>query len=184
MTGGDRRSDPVRIYTVGHSNRSPEEFLSLLKLFGVQTVADIRRLPGSRKFPHFDSENLAKLLSTEGIGYIWMRELGGLRRQAKGFDSPNKGLENAGFRAYADFMSTDQFREAAGKLLALASESTTACMCAEAVFWRCHRRLLSDYLVANGAEALHILGRSTPSPHTLTKGAVVTPDGIVIYPEA
>jgi len=182
MTDGNRQAGPVRIYTIGHSSRTLEEFLVLLKRFGIQTIADIRKLPGSRKFPHFNGENLAKVLPTNDIGYVWIKELGGLRHQTKGFDSPNKGLVNAGFRAYADFMGSDEFREAVDKLLALASESTTAYMCAEAVFWRCHRRLLSDFLVANGLEVLHILSSSTLNPHRITEGALVTADGRVLYP--
>lgn len=182
MTDGSRQGSAARIYTIGHSNRSMEEFLALLKKFGIHTVADIRKLPGSRMFPHFNGENLADVLPTNDIKYVWIRELGGLRHRVKGADSPNKGLNNAGFRAYADFMDTEEFRDAVGRLLALAFESTTAYMCAEAVFWRCHRRLLSDYLVANGAEVLHILSRSTLTPHTVTKGAVVMSNGRILYP--
>jgi uncharacterized protein (DUF488 family) len=169
------------IYTVGHSNRSFDEFLALLRRFEIETLVDIRRFPGSRKFPHFDRNNLESVLPVEGIRYIWMEGLGGMRRPLKGFDSPNVSLSSPGFRAYADFMSTEEFRHVVNHLIALASGSRTACMCAEALYWRCHRRLLSDYLVANGVQVLHIMGHKEPVLHRLTKGVHITARREVLY---
>jgi len=172
----------IRLYTIGHSNRSFEDFLALLKNQDIQTVADIRSLPGSRKFPHFDRENLEKLLPDQGITYVWLPKLGGLRRKARGIDSPNLGLTSPGFRNYADYMMSGEFRDGVQELLTIASKSVTAYMCAEALYWRCHRRLLSDYLVAAGAEVLHILGARSLRPHEMTRGAVITSGRDVIYP--
>ncbi|MBM3301461.1 MAG: DUF488 domain-containing protein, partial [Deltaproteobacteria bacterium] len=166
------------IYTIGHSNRSFGEFIALLRGHGIKTLVDIRTIPRSRAFPHFDRENLEKALPVEGIRYVWMKSLGGLRRPLRGFDSPNMGLSSPGFRAYADFMSTDEFRKAVKVLFALASSSLTACMCAEAVYWRCHRRLLSDYLVAQGVQVYHIMGSKEPAPHKTTRGACVSQAGL------
>ena len=172
----------ARIYAIGHSNRSYADFLELLKEYDIKTLVDIRSMPGSRKFPHFDQVNLQETLPAEGIQYVWMRELGGLRHARKEFMSPNTGLTNPGFRAYADFMASGEFRKAVEKLLVLAASATTAYMCAEAVFWRCHRRLLSDYLVANGVAVLHILGRTHAVAYRMTDGAVIAGNGLVLYP--
>ena len=151
----------IRIYTIGHSNRSLEDFLALLKEFDMQALADIRSQPGSRKFPHFNLENLETVLPAHGMRYIWLPKLGGRRKTRKGFDSPNMGLTSPGFRSYADYMGEEEFRQGVVELLSVASESRTAYMCAEALYWQCHRRLLSDYLVAQGVEVLHILGSRT-----------------------
>jgi len=181
---GSKTGSVIRLYTIGHSNRSFEDFLALLKNWEVQTLADIRSLPGSRKFPHFDRENLEKLLPEQGVTYVWLPKLGGLRRKAKGLDSPNSGLTSPGFRNYADYMISEEFRDGVQELLTIASKSVTAYMCAEALYWRCHRRLLSDYLVAGGAEVLHILGPKSLRSHEMTRGAAVTSTGDVIYPAA
>lgn len=172
----------MRIYTIGHSNRSIDDFLALLERFGIQTLVDVRSRPGSRSFPHFNRENLAQSLLDNGITYLWMEELGGLRRRVKGFDSPNMGLTTPGFRAYADYMGSQAFQNAVTRLQSAASESTAAIMCAEALYWRCHRRLLSDYLLANGIEVLHILGDRRPTPHSLTPEARIAPGGVLFYP--
>jgi uncharacterized protein (DUF488 family) len=173
---------PVRIYSVGHSNRSLEELLDLLREFGIRTLVDIRRFPGSRRLPHFGRENLAAAMNAQGVAYAWMEHLGGWRHSLPGSRSRNSGLENAGFRAYADYMASDEFRKAARELIMLASSASTAYMCAEALYWRCHRRLLSDYLVAKGLEVVHIMGRGKSAPHTMTRQALVTEDSDVIYP--
>jgi uncharacterized protein (DUF488 family) len=174
----------VLIYTIGHSNRSLEDFLAMLREFGIESLADIRSFPGSKRFPHFGKDNLRNVLAGEGIRYVWLSGLGGRRRSSPGFDSPNRGLENPGFRAYADYMGTPEFQDSVQKLIHFASESTTTCMCAEAVYWRCHRRLLSDYLTALGLDVVHILGKSKSVRHTLTDGALVTRDRQVVYPAA
>lgn len=172
----------ISIYTIGHSNRSLEDFLALLKEFDIQALADIRSHPGSRKFPHFNRESLEAVLPEHGVKYLWLPKLGGRRKTRKGFESPNMGLTSPGFRSYADYMGEEEFRQGVRELLTLASESKTAYMCAEALYWQCHRRLVSDYLVARCVEVLHILGPKSLRPHKLTEGALVTEEGDVIYP--
>jgi len=171
----------LRIFTIGHSNRSFEEFVSLLKEFGVCLVADIRRYPSSRKFPHFNRQVLCKLLAAENIEYLWLEALGGRRHTGKNDKSVNIGLKTPGFRNYADYMATDEFILAVQKLLSVAGKSRTAVMCAEKFYWKCHRRLLADYLIAQGIEVVHILGPGKLSDHKLTPYAVITELG-VIYP--
>ncbi len=170
-----------RIFTIGHSNLSFEEFASLLKEFGICLIADIRRYPSSRKFPHFNRQVLCKLLAVENIEYQWLEALGGRRHIGKNDKSLNIGLKSPGFRNYADHMGTDEFRTAVQELLSTAATSPTAVMCAEKFYWKCHRRLLADYLVAQGVEVVHIIGPGKSSGHKLTPYAVTTKDG-VIYP--
>jgi len=177
--GGEKT---LRLFTVGHSNHSFEEFLSLLKAFRIRTAADIRRYPSSRKFPHFNGRVLEKLLAERDIRYIWLEALGGRRHKARNNKSINIGLRSVGFRNYADYMATDEFRAAVGKLLSTAATSRTAVMCAEKFYWRCHRRLLSDYLVGQGIKVTHILGPDRLCDHKLIPSAVITGDGTVIYP--
>jgi len=172
----------LQIFTIGHSNRSFEDFLSLLVEFGIQVVADIRRYPTSRKFPHFNREVLCKLLEAENIEYLWLKALGGLRNTTKNSNSPNAGIQSIGFRNYADHMATDEFRQTVQKLLSISAERKTAIMCAEKPYWKCHRRFLSDYLVAQGAEVLHILESGKVSVHKIAPGAVITADATVTYP--
>ncbi len=169
------------IYTVGHSSLSAEEFISLLQWFEIQTLADVRRFASSQKHPHFHGGTLQKLLESAGMHYFWFEALGG-RRKGLGKDSPNMLLNSRGFRNYADYMMTREFQEAVKDLLVIAESSRTAIMCAEAVYWRCHRMLLSDYLTAKGWQVLHILNRGEPRRHELLKGAVVTPERSVLYP--
>jgi len=170
------------IYTVGHSNRPLDEFVTLLTIHGIKSLVDIRTLPGSRTYPHFDKESLEKALPEHSISYMWMPRLGGLRRSKKGFDSPNTGLTSPAFRAYADYMAEEEFLVGVAELLAVAARATTSVMCAEAVYWRCHRRLLSDYLVAQGIEVLHILGPKSVRVHKLSEGAIVAEGNGVRYP--
>lgn len=155
-------------------------FLEALASFGIKVLADIRSLPGSRKYPQFDKENLEQVLPESGIKYVWFPKLGGLRKSAKGFDSPNKGLTSPSFRSYADYMLSEDFQSGVGELLEAAEEGPLCYMCAEALFWRCHRRLVSDYLFARDVKVLHIMGKKTQE-HTLTEGAVITDEKNVIY---
>ena len=166
-----------RIYTIGHSTRALHELIALLEENGVARLADIRRFPGSRRYPHFSREALAKSLPESGITYEHFEDLGG-RRKPLG-DSPNTGLRNEQFRAYADYMATEEFRSAVDRLLD--SDRTTAYMCAEAVPWRCHRNLLSDELVRRGIEVVHILGPHSQQRHEMSKDAKIEGDH-VIYP--
>jgi uncharacterized protein (DUF488 family) len=171
----------LRIFTVGHSNLSFEHFVSLLKEFGVCFVADVRRYPSSQKFPHFNRDALCKLLAVKNIEYLWLEALGGRRHTGKNHKSPNIGLKSLGFRNYADYMATDEFQTAVQKLLLIAAAKRTAIMCAEKFFWKCHRKFLSDYLIAKGIEVVHILEPAKLSGHKLTPCAV-TIGGGVIYP--
>jgi uncharacterized protein (DUF488 family) len=172
---------PQPLYTVGHSTLSLEAFLGLLSSHSVRCLADIRRFPGSRKYPHFNREAISTSLHDAGIDYVWIESLGGRRGRQSKNPSANTALRNDSFRNYADYMATDDFRRGVDELLELARNKVTACMCSEAVYWRCHRRLVSDYLMANGIVAQHIMSTGKPRPHTLTPGAVMT-DGAVTYP--
>ncbi len=171
----------LRLYTIGHSNLSFGQFVSLLKEFGIDLLIDIRRYPSSRKFPHFNRPALCEGLATEGIDYRWLEALGGRRHSSPKEESPNIGLTSPGFRNYADYMATDMFRSAVNELLSVAAQSRTTLMCAEKLYWKCHRRILSDYLVSQGVEVIHILGPDETSTHTLSPTAVATETGVT-YP--
>lgn len=179
MKTGDKKTS--RIYTIGHSNLSFEQFLAILKEFRTGLVADIRRYPSSRKFPHFNRTILCGLLANENIDYLWLEALGGHRHTEKGKKSVNVGLKSIGFRNYADYMTTDEFRQAVKELISAATKSRTTVMCAEKLYWKCHRRLLSDYLVSQGIEVIHIMESSKSLSHKLSPYAVVEESG-VIYP--
>jgi uncharacterized protein (DUF488 family) len=166
-----------RIFTIGHSTRTLEEFVALLRAHGVGRLADVRRYPGSRRYPHFSGVSLALSLPEHRIAYEHFPSLGGRRRPLK--NSPNAAWENEQFRGYADHMATDEFQHAVDELLS--ANVDTAVMCAEAVPWRCHRNLLADELVRRGIEAIHILGRGKAERHTLNKMARIE-NGRVIYP--
>jgi len=169
-----------QIYSIGHSTRADQEFIELLRLHGIATLADIRTIPGSRRNPQFNREQLSEALQRAGIRYVHLPRLGGLRKSI-GETSPNKAWRNASFRGYADYMLTDDFERGLTELLELAKQERLAMMCAEAVPWRCHRSLVSDALLARGRTVMHITGSSEPSPHGLTPFAVVE-DGRVTYP--
>lgn len=154
------------IFTIGHSTKTIEEFLDLLFSFDIKVLADIRRLPGSRKYPQFDQDNLRKSLEENGIEYIYIEDLGGRRKVSP--DSKNTTWRNKSFQGYADYMETESFENGVKELEKLALEKNTAMMCSEAVWWRCHRSIVSDYLKAKGWEVLHImaLGKATEHPYT------------------
>jgi uncharacterized protein (DUF488 family) len=170
----------MTVYTIGHSNRSIEEFIELLGGQGIRLLLDVRRYPGSRLYPHFGRDALSAALRSRQIRYLHLPELGG-RRHARE-DSVNTAWRNAGFRGYADYMATPEFREAFEQLMQEAEATPSAIMCAEAVPWQCHRNLLSDALVARGHEVIHILARTQTQPHSLNETADVSPDGTVTYP--
>lgn len=172
-----------QIFTIGHSILPFEQFVSLLKEHEIGLVADVRRYPSSRKFPHFNRPVFSELLAAENIDYLWLESLGGRRHTEKDSKSVNVGLKSIGFRNYADYMITEEFRRAIDELLTLAAQSRTTIMCAEKLYWRCHRRLLSDYLVSQGIEVIHIMEPGKTSEHELTHGAVITETG-VIYPSS
>lgn len=175
-------ANPALVLTVGHSTHALEQFLALLARHDVRALADVRRFPGSRAFPQFNRESLSEALREAGVEYHWLEVLGGRRHKGpKGAPSPNAGLRNPSFRNYADYMLTDEFRQGVDDLLAVAGAWRTAMMCAEAVYWRCHRRLVSDVLTARGVAVAHIMPGGELRPHQLTPGAVVTGD-TVRYP--
>lgn len=154
------------IFTIGHSTRTIEEFLDLLFSFDIKVLADIRRLPGSRKYPQFDQDALKKSLPENEIEYIYIEDLGGRRKVSP--DSKNTTWRNKSFQGYADYMETESFENGVKELEKLALEKNTAMMCSEAVWWRCHRSMVSDYLKAKGWEVLHIIahGKATEHPYT------------------
>jgi uncharacterized protein (DUF488 family) len=157
------------VYTIGHSTRSSDEFLHLLEASGVEILVDVRRMPGSRRLPQFDSVTLARSLSLRGIDYCWIPALGGRRRGPA--DSPNTGWRHAAFRAYADHMATEEFADGLFELLMLARGRRTAVMCAEVLWWRCHRRLIADVLVVLGLNVVHILAADKQEVHRLAPPA-------------
>ena len=167
------------LHTIGHSTRSFDELLSALKAHGIETLVDIRAFPMSRRLPHFNRESLESSLPKQGIRYIWIKALGGYRKATRK-DSPHTALRNASFRNYADYTLTPEFERAATELLQIANDSRTAYMCAERVYFRCHRMIVSDWLVAHGHEVLHIDAEGPTRPHKLFAEARVI-DGQVIY---
>ncbi len=169
------------IFTVGHSTLPIEDFISLLNSYGIETLVDIRTVPRSRHNPQFNTEALAASLTEAGIEYRHMKELGGLRHAHK--DSPNKGWRNDSFRGYADYMQTDEFRQALDELIDLGKKKRTAIMCAEAVPWRCHRSLVADALNVRGVPAIEILSPTSHRLHRLTPFAEVQGTHIVYPPE-
>jgi len=167
-------------YTLGFSNRSWEETIELLQGFRIERLIDIRTLPGSRHTPQFNLEHLQQALPEAGVEYIHLKSLGGLRKPQK--DSTlNAAWQNSGFRGYADYMQTPEFENALNQLMAFLKAKKTVYCCTEAVFWRCHRQLVSDALVVRGYQIGHIFNASKVEAHTLTK--FVKAEGVrVTYP--
>ena len=166
---GELHSVP-EIWTIGHSTRKIDHFISLLEENGIKLVVDVRSLPGSKRYPQFNKEALAESLREHGIRYEHLPELGG-RRKAR-HDSRNTAWRNASFRGYADYMETEEFGKGVKLLVDLANDSGPAViMCAEAVWWRCHRSLISDYLKVRGIEVIHILDAKKTEPHPFTPAA-------------
>ena len=193
------------VYTIGHSTRAFDELVAALKAHDIRALVDIRSFPMSRRMPHFNRESLEVELPKQGIAYVWMKELGGRRKKIRN-DSPNRGLRNDSFRNYADYMLTDEFAQGIERLLEIVREtagpstpaakdgppalgmtseaggaSNTAIMCAERVYFQCHRMLVSDYLVAHGHTVLHIQDDQRPvRPHQLMSEAHLV-DGQLLY---
>ena len=168
----------LTIWTVGHSTRSIEEFNHILISHEIKTLVDVRTFPGSRRYPQFNKAQLSNSLQSIGIQYVHLRDLGG-RRKARA-DSKNTAWNNAGFRGYADHMETPEFKQGIEALLELANETRTAVMCAEAVWWRCHRSLISDFLKANGIKVVHIIDENKSEEHPYTSVARIV-DGELTY---
>jgi uncharacterized protein (DUF488 family) len=161
----------VTIWTIGHSSRTLEEFLALLAQHGIEAIADVRRFPGSRRQPWFARESLEASLAIRGIAYLWVPALGGRRRPSA--DSPNIAWRNTSFRGYADHLDSAEFAGGLDELLTLAARQHTAIMCAEVLWWRCHRALISDVLKVRGIEVVHILDEKQATVHRYTSAAHV-----------
>ncbi|WP_113912964.1 DUF488 family protein [Roseovarius dicentrarchi] len=175
MTGG--------FYTVGHSNRSLEEFMDILQHAGVQMVVDVRSFPRSRTNPVFNTDTLPGDLAGRQIGYCHMPALGGRRKQQPEVaDCVNALWRNQSFQNYADYALSDKFAEAFAELVRLGSARRVALMCSEAVWWRCHRRIITDYLLLNGHEVTHLMGNRREDAATPTPGATRAADETVHYP--
>jgi uncharacterized protein (DUF488 family) len=159
-----------KIWTIGHSTRTSEEFIGVLTAHSIRRLADVRQFPASRRYPQFNKATLADSLAGHGISYLHFLELGGRRKPRP--DSHNTAWRNASFRGYADYMETPGFRDGIKRLMELAMENT-AIMCAEAVWWRCHRSLIADYLKVRGIEVLHIVDQKKVEPHSFTSAARV-----------
>lgn len=171
------------LYTVGHSTRSLDELIDVVRAAGVEALVDVRTAPGSRRHPQFGREALAGGLRAAGIAYRHEKALGGFRRPRTEV-TDNAGWEHPAFRGYADYMATAEFATALERLESEARERPTTVMCAEAQWWRCHRRLIADALVVRGWRVLHLGLRPDPVEHELTPFAVVGPDGTLRYPPA
>ncbi|MBE0480266.1 MAG: DUF488 domain-containing protein [Dehalococcoidia bacterium] len=167
------------VLTIGHSTRPLEQFIEMLRSNGAGLVVDVRTIPRSRRNPQFNSAALEEALLRESIGYCHRSGLGGLRRPRP--DSPNLGWRSAGFRGFADHMQTAEFRENLEELIALAESNVPVLMCAEALPWRCHRRLIADALCVQGVRVEHIMGGAARRLHSLTPFACLVDDG-VFYP--
>lgn len=166
------------IYTIGHSTHTAEKLVAMLKSFGIELLADIRTFPASRRYPHFNKDNLAETLNEANISYEHFPGLGGRRKPRP--DSPNNVWRVEGFRGYADYMETEDFRNSAKDLEALAAKKTTAYMCSEAKWWSCHRSMVSDYLKSRGWTVQHIMGENKAEEHPYTKPARLV-DGNLTY---
>jgi uncharacterized protein (DUF488 family) len=167
------------LYTIGHSTRTLDELIATLRAHNIRTLVDIRAFPASRRLPQFNRELLETNLPAAGIRYVWMKALGGYRKKILE-DSPHIALRNESFRNYADYMLTPEFEKAIREVIALAEEAPTVYMCAERVYFQCHRMLVSDWLVSHGHDVLHIDGTGPVRSHELTQEAR-TIDGHLIY---
>jgi uncharacterized protein (DUF488 family) len=170
-------------FTIGHSTRTVSQFVDLLQASQIQLLVDVRHIPRSRTNPQFNRETLPGALAKVQIGYVHLAALGGLRQgQPKANTSRNLLWENLSFRSYADYAMTGEFHAGLTDLRDLGHKQRSAIMCAEAVWWRCHRRIIADYLICAGESVFHILGSGRVDQALLTPGAVMQPDGTIVYP--
>jgi len=167
------------VWTIGHSNRSFDDLVKALRTYGIKAVVDVRTVPQSRANPQFNRDELEAKLPEAGIAYSHAKDLGGLRHPTK--DSPNSGWRNESFRGFADYMQTEDFRQALDRIIDQANATPTAIMCAETLPWRCHRSLIADALVVRGLDVVEIFDAAKSQPHKLTPFAVVDGDRIT-YP--
>ncbi|HUF66930.1 MAG TPA: DUF488 domain-containing protein [Gemmatimonadaceae bacterium] len=170
---------PELIWTVGHSTRSAAELFALLTVHHIEALADVRRYPASRRYPHFNQEHLSTALAAESIEYAWIESLGGRRRPTP--DSSSTAWRNAAFRGYADHMKSEEYAAGFAALCAMARERRTAVMCSEAVWWRCHRGLIADMLRSRGVRVLHIMDSKDPEEHPWTAAARLDEEGVLTY---
>ena len=166
------------VFTIGHSTHPLDAFIAMLQSFSIAVIADVRNFPGSRRYPHFNKESLEQSLKQNGIDYLHFKELGGRRKPSP--DSINTNWRNEAFRGYADYMQTAEFKNGMEKLQNLAMKKTVAYMCSEAVWWRCHRSLMSDYLKVRGWKVMHIMGVGKAEEHPYTSAARIA-DGELRY---
>jgi uncharacterized protein (DUF488 family) len=178
MSASVHLAAPTQIWTIGHSTRSIEEFLSLLGGSRIEMVADVRSFPGSRKYPQYGREALTATLSAHAIDYRWLPALGGRRKASP--DSPNTAWRSASFRGYADYMSTTEFAQGLSELLKVSDKARTALMCSEGVWWRCHRSMIADALCVRGIQVMHILDAKRNALHPMTSAARIV-DGVLSY---
>jgi len=170
-------------FTIGHSNRSLDEFRALLLGSAVTHVVDVRTVPRSRAIPQFNKETLPAALAESGVTYEHVAALGGLRGKAKDVPADVNGFwTNESFHNYADYALSERFRTGLEHLIDVGARQRSAIMCSEAVWWRCHRRIIADYLIVAGATVLHIMGSGRAETARVTAGAVPRPDGTVVYP--
>jgi len=174
---------PVQFFTIGHSTRSIEEFVGLLRSVGVRFLVDVRTVPRSRRNPQFNREVLPATLADFEIGYEHLAALGGLRGQKRDVPTAVNGFwQNQSFHNYADYAMTEQFRVGLDRLRYLGNQNPSAIMCAEAVWWQCHRRIIADYLMAADEIVFHIMGADRVERAEITEGAKREPGGILTYP--
>ena len=169
------------VCTIGHSNRTWDAFLTLLRAHEIRLVADVRAQPGSRRMPHFASTAMAVALPAAGVAYRWFPHLGGRRSLQPGSDR-NAAWRDAAFRGYADYMGRPEFARALAELEGVARQQRAAVLCAEAAYLKCHRQLIADALVARGWQVLHVETLAAPTPHLLTPFACIGSDGLLTYP--
>lgn len=175
----NKSKNDVAIYTIGHSNRELDEFIELLKNNQIEVLIDVRKLPGSATYPHFNQDQLSISLRSADILYVHLSELGGRRKQNK--DSINTIWKNKSFQAYADYMATAEFHKGIDMLLAHANTKRVAIMCSEAVWWRCHRALIADYLKSIGKDVYHIMSASSLQLHPFTSAARIREGNLFYY---
>lgn len=183
-TGAEPRPDSLRLYTIGHSTHTIAELVALLQQVGVELLVDVRAFPRSRTNPQFNEDTLPGSLAAVGIEYRHLAALGGRRhRSREALPSSNTLWRNQSFRNYADYAATDAFRAALDELRSLVRQRCCAIMCSEAVWWRCHRRIIADYLLSEGIQVWHIMGLDNIQAASVTPGARRLADGTLIYPE-
>jgi uncharacterized protein (DUF488 family) len=178
MSSSAASAAPTTIWTIGHSTRAIEEFLSLLAGSRIETIADVRSFPGSRRYPQYGREALAATLAAHAIGYHWLPALGGRRRASP--DSPNTAWRNASFRGYADYMSSTEFAQGLAELSEVSNKARTTIMCSEALWWRCHRSMIADALCVRGIKVVHILDAKHSVVHPMTSPARIV-GGVLSY---